>query len=104
MNSGCICCTLREDLLIKIKKLDQENKFDYLVIESTAVSKPMPVAESFQFTDENGQSLSNFARLDTMVTVDDAKIFFLIINSQKVLNPKKCRRQKKMNEPLLICL
>lgn len=72
MSNGCICCTLREDLLIEIKKLAQENKFDYLVIESTGISEPLPVAETFTFTDENGNSLGEYAELDTMVTVVDA--------------------------------
>lgn len=72
MSNGCICCTLREDLLIEIKKLAEENKFDYLLIESTGISEPLPVAETFTFEDENGNSLSQFAKLDTMVTVVDA--------------------------------
>ena len=77
MSNGCICCTLREDLLIEIKNLAKQGKFDYLLIESTGVSEPLPVAETFTFEDENGESLSHFARLDTMVTVVDAKNFLL---------------------------
>ena len=72
MSNGCICCTLREDLLIEVKRLAQAGKFDYLVIESTGISEPLPVAETFTFDDESGDILSNFARLDTMVTVVDA--------------------------------
>lgn len=72
MSNGCICCTLREDLLIEVRKLAEEGHFDYLVIESTGISEPLPVAETFTFTDENGKSLSEFARLDTLVTVVDA--------------------------------
>ncbi|MCB1147115.1 MAG: zinc metallochaperone GTPase ZigA [Leptospiraceae bacterium] len=72
MSNGCICCTLREDLLVEVGKLANEKKFDYLVIESTGISEPLPVAETFTFTDENGKSLSDIARLDTMVTVVDA--------------------------------
>lgn len=72
MSNGCICCTLREDLLIEIKKLAAENKFDYLVIESTGISEPLPVAETFTFADEDGVSLGDVAKLDTMVTVVDA--------------------------------
>ncbi|MFO0537815.1 MAG: GTP-binding protein, partial [Planctomyces sp.] len=75
MSNGCICCTLREDLLQEVSKLAQEGRFDYLLIESTGISEPMPVAETFTFTDENGRSLSDFARLDTMVTVVDAASF-----------------------------
>jgi G3E family GTPase len=89
MSNGCICCTLREDLLIEIKKLAQEKKFDYLVIESTGVSEPMPVAETFQFADENGNSLSDFARLDTMVTVVDAKNFLKDYQQSESLKSKK---------------
>jgi G3E family GTPase len=72
MSNGCICCTLREDLLIEVRKLAEEGRFDYLVIESTGISEPLPVAETFTFTDDAGQSLSEFARLDTLVTVVDA--------------------------------
>ncbi|SAL08867.1 CobW/P47K family protein [Caballeronia sordidicola] len=72
MSNGCICCTLREDLLLEVNRLAKEGRFDYLVIESTGVSEPLPVAETFTFADEEGQSLSDVARLDTMVTVVDA--------------------------------
>lgn len=72
MSNGCICCTLREDLLVEVRRLAQEYRFDQLVIESTGISEPLPVAETFTFEDENGVSLNEFARLDTMVTVVDA--------------------------------
>ncbi len=75
MSNGCICCTLREDLLEEVNKLAQEGRFDYLVIESTGISEPLPVAETFTFADENGASLSDVADLDTMVTVVDAVNF-----------------------------
>ncbi|HDY86268.1 hypothetical protein LCGC14_0471090 [marine sediment metagenome] len=75
MSNGCICCTLREDLLEEVTKLAQENRFDYLVIESTGISEPLPIAETFTFEDESGQSLSDIATLDTMVTVVDAANF-----------------------------
>lgn len=76
MSNGCICCTLREDLLIEVSKLAKEGRFNYLLIESTGISEPMPVAETFTFEDEEGNSLSNVAELDTMVTVVDAGSFF----------------------------
>jgi G3E family GTPase len=75
MSNGCICCTLREDLLIEVTRMAKEGRFDYLVIESTGISEPLPIAETFTFADENGQSLSQIARLDTMVTVVDAVNF-----------------------------
>jgi len=71
MSNGCICCTLREDLLEEVTELAQAGRFDYLVIESTGISEPLPVAETFTFADENGVSLSNVADLDSMVTVVD---------------------------------
>ena len=75
MSNGCICCTLREDLLEEVGKLAREGRFDYLLIESTGISEPMPVAETFSFEDEEGKSLSQLAELDTMVTVIDAGNF-----------------------------
>jgi G3E family GTPase len=75
LSNGCICCTLREDLLVEIRRLAGEGRFDYLVIEATGISEPLPVAETFAFTDEDGESLSNLATLDTMVTVVDAVNF-----------------------------
>ena len=72
MSNGCICCTLRDDLLSEVRRLSDEGRFDYLLIESTGISEPLPVAATFDFRDENGDSLSDVARLDTMVTVVDA--------------------------------
>lgn len=72
MSNGCICCTLRDDLLKEVRTLSEEGRFDYLLIESTGISEPLPVAATFDFRDEEGQSLSDVARLDTMVTVVDA--------------------------------
>lgn len=75
MSNGCICCTLREDLLLEVGRLAREDRFDYLVIESTGISEPLPIAETFTFEHKDGQSLSDIARLDTMVTVVDAVNF-----------------------------
>ena len=71
MSNGCICCTLREDLLKQVHEIANENKFDYLLIESTGISEPLPVATTFDFRDEQGKSLSDVSQLDTMVTVVD---------------------------------
>lgn len=75
MSNGCICCTLREDLLEEVSRLAREGRFDYLLIESTGISEPLPVAETFTFRDEQGRSLSDLARLDTLVTVVDGLNF-----------------------------
>ena len=72
MSNGCICCTLRDDLLQEVRRLALEDRFDYLLIESTGVGEPMPVAATFDFADEDGLSLNDVARIDTMVTVVDA--------------------------------
>ncbi|WP_277052602.1 zinc metallochaperone GTPase ZigA [Zestomonas thermotolerans] len=75
MSNGCICCTLREDLLEEVSRLAREGRFDYLLIESTGIAEPLPVAETFTFRDAQGQSLSDLARLDTLVTVVDGVNF-----------------------------
>lgn len=85
MSNGCICCTLREDLLEEVTKLAQQGRFDYLVIESTGISEPLPVAETFTFADEDGISLSDVANLDTMVTVVDAVNFLKDYEEAKYL-------------------
>lgn len=85
MSNGCICCTLREDLLLEVRKLAQDGKFDNLVIESTGISEPLPVAETFTFADEEGVSLSDVATLDTMVTVVDAVNFLKDYDEAKYL-------------------
>ncbi|MGF9566443.1 zinc metallochaperone GTPase ZigA [Neorhizobium sp. JUb45] len=72
MTNGCICCTLRDDLLKEVRALAEQGRFDYLLIESTGIAEPLPVAATFDFRDEQGRSLSDVARLDTMVTVVDA--------------------------------
>ena len=85
MSNGCICCTLREDLLKEVTNLANQGRFDYLVIESTGISEPLPVAETFTFADENGISLSDVANLDTMVTVVDAVNFLKDYDEAKYL-------------------
>jgi G3E family GTPase len=76
MTNGCICCTLREDLLVEVARLARDGRFDYLLVESTGISEPLPVAETFTFPDEDGRTLADVARLDTLVTVVDAPAFF----------------------------
>lgn len=88
MSNGCICCTLREDLLIEVNRLAKEGKFDQLVIESTGISEPLPVAETFTFDDDSGHSLNEIARLDTMVTVVDAYNFLRDYSSQDSLQQR----------------
>lgn len=86
MSNGCICCTLREDLMIEVERLAKENRFDYLLIESTGISEPVPVAQTFSFIDEeNGIDLSKWSYVDTMVTVVDAFNFFKDFGSPETL-------------------
>ncbi len=85
MSNGCICCTLREDLLREVADLARAGRFDYLLIESTGISEPLPVAQTFTFEDAEGISLSSLARLDTMVTVVDARNFLADYDEAKTL-------------------
>ncbi|MEE2785937.1 MAG: zinc metallochaperone GTPase ZigA [Myxococcota bacterium] len=88
MSNGCICCTLRDDLLAEVSRLAQEGRFDYLLIESTGISEPIPVAQTFTFEDENGVSLSQVSRLDTMVTVVDGASFLRDYNLAEALQAR----------------
>lgn len=88
MSNGCICCTLREDLLIEVERLARDGRFDHLVIESTGISEPLPVAETFTFAGEDGRSLNDMARLDTMVTVVDAYNFLRDYSSRDSLQAR----------------
>ncbi|MGH1376975.1 MAG: GTP-binding protein [Alphaproteobacteria bacterium] len=89
MSNGCICCTLREDLLEQVSDLASEGKYEYLLIESTGISEPLPVAATFDFRDEDGRSLSDVARLDTMVTVVDASNLIHNYSSTEFLRDQK---------------
>lgn len=89
MSNGCICCTLREDLMIEVEKLARDGRFDYLLIESTGISEPVPVAQTFSFTDEeNGIDLSGFSYIDTMVTVVDCYNFFNDFGTNELLKDR----------------
>ena len=88
MSNGCICCTLRDDLLAEVRRLAAEDRFDYHLIESTGISEPLPVAATFDFRDEEGQSLSDVSRLDTMVTVVDAVNLLNDYSSQDFLSDR----------------
>ena len=89
MSNGCICCTLREDLMVEVERLAKENRFDYLLIESSGISEPVPVAQTFSFVDdENGIDLSRFSYVDTMVTVVDTFNFFKDFGSPETLKDR----------------
>lgn len=90
MSNGCICCTLRDDLLKEVERLAVDNRFDYLLIESTGISEPLPVAQTFCYLDEaNGIDLSRISRLDTLVTVVDAFNFIKDFSSIETLNDRQ---------------
>lgn len=90
MSNGCICCTLREDLMIEVEKLANEGRFDYLLIESTGISEPVPVAQTFSYVDEeNGIDLSRFSYIDTMVTVVDCFNFLNDFGTNELLSDRQ---------------
>jgi G3E family GTPase len=88
MTNGCICCTLRDDLLKEVRTLAEDGRFDYLVIESTGISEPLPVAATFSFRDEEGESLGDVSRIDTMVTVVDAMNLLADYSSSDLLSAR----------------
>lgn len=88
MSNGCICCTLRDDLLQEVERLAKDGRYDYLLIESTGIAEPLPVAATFEFRDEDGKSLSDLARLDTMATVVDAANLLKDYSSQDFLKDR----------------
>lgn len=88
MSNGCICCTLRDDLLKEVERLAKDGRYDYLLIESTGIAEPLPVAATFEFRDEDGKSLSDAARLDTMVTVVDTANLLKDYSSQDFLKDR----------------
>ena len=103
MSNGCICCTLRDDLLQEVSRLAQEGRFDYLLIESTGISEPIPVAQTFTFEDEHGVSLSQISRLDTMVTVVDANSFLNDYNEAESLQSRENPSARRTTERSPIC-
>lgn len=104
MSNGCICCTLREDLLVEVTKLAKEGRFDYLVIESTGISEPLPVAETFTFRDQSGTCLGDIATLDTTVTVVDADAFLKDFSSTDSLLSRQISLDEKDTRSLSMLL
>ncbi len=102
MSNGCICCTLRQDLMIEVEKLAKQNKFDYLLIESTGISEPIPVAQTFSFaTGDDLLDLTKFSRLDTMVTVVDAFNFFKDFGSADTIVDRRMTNYGQDNRPVV---
>lgn len=101
MSNGCICCTLRADLLEQISFLARQQRFDYLLIESTGISEPMPVAETFAFLDTEGFSLSELARLDTLVTVVDGSNFQALLDSTDTVDSEEGQPSRHLADLLI---
>jgi G3E family GTPase len=101
MSNGCICCTLRDDLLSEVRALAEAGRFDYLLIESTGIAEPLPVAATFEFRDEHGRSLADVARLDTMVTVVDAANLLKDYRSQDFLRDRGQSLGEEDERPLV---
>ncbi len=89
LSNGCICCSIREDLMREIKSLADQRKFDYLVVESTGISLPLPVAATFAHLEDDGSSLSDVAKLDTLVTVVDAERFVAEVEEAEALKDRQ---------------
>ena len=101
LTNGCICCTLRDDLLGEVRRLAQEGRFDYLVIEGTGIAEPLPIAATFSFRDEKGAALCDIARLDTMVTVVDAANLLADYNSVEFLSDRGTTRDAEDRRSLV---
>ncbi len=102
MSNGCICCTLREDLIIEVERLAKEARFDYLLIESTGISEPVPVAQTWSYIDEeNGIDLSRFSYIDTMVTVVDCLNFFRDFGSRDTLQDRSLAEVETDNRTIV---
>lgn len=101
LSNGCICCTLRGDLLAEVRRLAEDGRYDYLLIEGTGIAEPRPIAATFSFCDEKGVSLSDFAKLDTMVTVVDAANLFSDYSSTDLLRDRGLERDSADRRTLI---
>ncbi len=101
LSNGCICCTLRDDLLTEVRRLAEQGRYDYLLIEGTGIAEPRPIAATFSFRDENGVSLSDFARLDTMITVVDAASLLTDYSSADLLRDHGLQRDGEDRRTLI---